>query len=598
MPISIPKGAKFWVRLYQNAPGKVVYFNWYAGDGTAQFSSPSSDVTMGGSLTVTNPGAFSSITVPIAIIGMSSDPAIGVYGDSISVGRGDTADVGVPLQGHLGRAFGGVYATGHVGVSGDRMSAFLAGGSKRMLLAQYFTHVAVNMGINDITNGSSAATVASDTNAVVALFSPKPVALCTLSPVTTSTDTWATTANQTPVATNGVRITENTRRLAGVPGAKVIYDVNQAVETVASPESGIWKAPNYTTDGTHPAAIGYKAEAAAINVAMLVAADEDTTAPVMTGAITVSAITTSGATLACPAATDAVGVAGYECSIDGGTSYSVIANAGRSVAVSGRPAGTAHSVRMRAFDAAGNRATPLSTSFTTLVEQPAQNAVVATTVAESRRVAFPGGTRVVAFGSVPSARVPNAPWLEAGRWWSEKHPLDERYWVADMTIDLAERGTTAVKVEAIVAGVTVLQDPVIQGNLIPIKLGGFNAATNAVNFCTFRVTCADGQRFDRTIGFKQPAGAWWIDKDADDQSYYVADIGNDLIDSGTTAIAVKAFPVGVVELVSAVIQGSLILVKLGGMDSLPAGVNYCDFRIDCANGERFYRSIQFNRVDN
>ena len=328
------------------------------------------------------------------------------------------------------------------------------------------------------------------------------------------------------------------------------------------------------------------------------AAAADTTAPVMTGEITVSAITTSGATLSCSAATDAVGVTGYEYSIDGGTSYSLIANAARSVVVSGRPAGTAHSVRMRAFDAAGNRATPLSASFTTLVEQPAQNAVVATTVAESRRVAFPGGTRVVAFGSVPSSRVPNAPWLEASRWWSEKHPLDERYWVANLTIDLDERKTTAVSVEVIAAGVTVLQQPVIQGKLIPVKLGGFNAATGAVNFCTFRVTCANGERFDRTIWFKQPVGAWWINKDADDQSYYVADIGYDLVDSGTTATAVKAFPVGVVELVPAVIQGPLILVKLGGMDTLPAGVNYCDFRIDCANGERFYRSIQFNRVDN
>jgi len=324
----------------------------------------------------------------------------------------------------------------------------------------------------------------------------------------------------------------------------------------------------------------------------------DTTAPVMTGEITVSAITTSGATLSCSAATDAVGVAGYEYSINGGTSYTVIANAARSVTVSGRPASSAHSVRMRAFDAAGNRATPLSASFTTLSEQPAQNAVAASTVAESRRVAFPGGTRVVAFGSVPGARTPNAPYLEAGKWWSEKHPLDERYWVANITIDLAERGTTAVSVEAIVAGVTVLQQPVIQGKLIPVKLGGFNAATNAVNFCTFRVTCANGERFDRTIWFKQQVGTYSLEKDADDESYFVADIGNDLADSNTTASTVLAQPVGVSVLVPALIQGPLILVKLGGMDTLPAGVNYCDLRIDCANSERFYRTIQFNRVDN
>ena len=324
----------------------------------------------------------------------------------------------------------------------------------------------------------------------------------------------------------------------------------------------------------------------------------DTTAPVMTGEITVSSITTSGATLSCSAATDAVGVTGYEYSIDGGTSYSLIANAARSVVVSGRPAGTAHSVRMRAFDAAGNRATPLSASFTTLVEQPAQNAVTASTVAESRRVAFPGGTRVVAFGTVPNAPMLNAPYLEAGKWWCAKHPLDERYWVANITVDLDERKTTAVSVEALAAGVTVLQQPVIQGKLIPVKLGGFNAATGAANFCTFRVTCANGERFDRTIWFKQQVGSWSLNKDADDESYFVADISNDLADSNTTASAVLAQPVGVGVLVPAVIQGPLILVKLGGMGTLPAGVNYCDLRIDCANSERFYRTIQFNRVDN
>jgi len=326
----------------------------------------------------------------------------------------------------------------------------------------------------------------------------------------------------------------------------------------------------------------------------------DTTAPVMVGDITVSAITTSGATLSCSAATDAVGVTGYEYSVDGGVNYAVIPNAARSVVVSGLPAGTLHEVRMRAFDAAGNRSQqPLAKSFATLtVQPPAQNAVLASTVAESRRVGFPGGTRVVKFGSMPSARLPNAPYLEAGRWWSEKHPLDERYWVADITIDLAERGTTAKEVVALVAGVTVIEEPVIQGKLIAVKLGGFNAAIGASNFCTLRITLANGERIDRTTWFKQQVGVYLLDKDPDEQSYFVGDIGNDLVDSNTTATQVKALPVGVEELVPAVIQGPLILVKLGGMDTLPAGANYCDFRIDCANSERFYRTIQFNRVDN
>jgi hypothetical protein len=362
---------------------------------------------------------------------------------------------------------------------------------------------------------------------------------------------------------------------------------------------GTWAAASAdgkVYDNLHPNAAGYQDDAAALaTLVMEIDPAVDTTAPVMTGSITVSGITSSGFTLACGVATDAVGVAGYEYSIDGGTSYSVIANAARSVVVSGRPASTVHQVRMRAFDAAGNRATPLSASLTTLVAQPAQNAVSASTVAESRRVAFPGGTRVVKFGSVPSARLLNAPYLETGRWWSEKHPLDERYWVADITIDLAERGTTAKEVVALVAGVTVIEEPVIQGKLIAVKLGGFNAAIGASNFCTLRITLANGERIDRTTWFKQQVGVYLLDKDPDEQSYFV---GNDLVDSNTTATQVKALPVGVEELVPAVIQGSLILVKLGGMDTLPAGANYCDFRIDCANSERFYRTIQFNRVDN
>lgn len=363
IPVSIPKGEKFWVRLFQTAPSKAIYFTFYAGDGTAQFTSPATDMTMGG--TVTTSASFqAATTTPVAIIGMSDDPAIGIYGDSISVGRGDTADAGVPLQGHLGRAFGANYAAGHVGISGDRMSLFLAGKTKRMSLAQYFTHFALNMGINDVTSGGSAATLAADTNSVVALF-PGPVALCTLSPVSTSSDSWNSTASQTTVASNAVRITENTRRLAGVAGVKTIYDVNPAVETVVSPESGIWKAPGFTSDGTHPSAKGYIAEAAAIDTALLLAAAADSTAPVMTGAITVSAITSSGFTLACDAATDAIGVAGYEYSIDGGTNYTTIANAARTVTVAGRAAATTHAVRMRAFDAAGNRATPLSATATT-----------------------------------------------------------------------------------------------------------------------------------------------------------------------------------------------------------------------------------------
>lgn len=90
----------------------------------------------------------------------------------------------------------------------------------------------------------------------------------------------------------------------------------------------------------------------------------DTTTPVMTGAISSSAITTSSFTLTWPAASDNIGVTGYEVSTNGGTSY---VNAGNVLSVSktGLTSSTAYPCRVRAYDAAGNKAIPLSLTVST-----------------------------------------------------------------------------------------------------------------------------------------------------------------------------------------------------------------------------------------
>lgn len=90
----------------------------------------------------------------------------------------------------------------------------------------------------------------------------------------------------------------------------------------------------------------------------------DTTAPTLTGSITVSSVTATSAGLAWPAATDNVAVTGYEYSTNGGTSYTSAGSA-LSVALSGLTASTTYPVRVRAFDAAGNRSAALSATLTT-----------------------------------------------------------------------------------------------------------------------------------------------------------------------------------------------------------------------------------------
>lgn len=93
------------------------------------------------------------------------------------------------------------------------------------------------------------------------------------------------------------------------------------------------------------------------------------------------------------------------------------------------------------------------------------------------------------------------PYQKEGKWFIDKDPEDKRYYVADVSRDLTDSNTTATSVECVVAGVSVIEGPQIQGGLIVVKLGGLDTAPNAVNYCTFRVTCANSEQFDRTIYF-------------------------------------------------------------------------------------------------
>lgn len=91
--------------------------------------------------------------------------------------------------------------------------------------------------------------------------------------------------------------------------------------------------------------------------------------------------------------------------------------------------------------------------------------------------------------------------LVGGKWIMPKDPDDQRYYTADVTKDLADSGTTAASVTCIVSGVNIIEAAVIVGTKCVVKLGGLDVTTSPVNFCTFRVTCANTEVFDRTIWF-------------------------------------------------------------------------------------------------
>lgn len=90
----------------------------------------------------------------------------------------------------------------------------------------------------------------------------------------------------------------------------------------------------------------------------------DTTAPVMSGSITTSNITSTGFTISWSAATDNVGVTGYEYSLNSGSTFLDNATA-LTKAVTGLSASTAYPVQVRAYDAAGNKSNVITTTITT-----------------------------------------------------------------------------------------------------------------------------------------------------------------------------------------------------------------------------------------
>lgn len=103
----------------------------------------------------------------------------------------------------------------------------------------------------------------------------------------------------------------------------------------------------------------------ALTINVTTPAAADTTPPVQSGAITSGVITPTSIAFSYPAASDNVGVVGYEISKDSGITW-VVNGSGLTGSFNLLNPNTAYAVRVRAFDSAGNRSTPaLAATITT-----------------------------------------------------------------------------------------------------------------------------------------------------------------------------------------------------------------------------------------
>lgn len=246
--VSIPNGADFYVRLWTSNPTGLVYYNNHiaqSGEMNA-FGVTTPDLTMGGSFAA----ASNIMQVPCAIIGYATQPSFWLAGDSRCAGISDSASASLNV-GELARTIGNKFAYINAGIASDRVNLASANYTRRLELSQFCSHIISNYGINDNRSDGgnrSSAQVMTDLNTFGALFGGKPFYQCTIAPYTSSTDSFATTANQsTAVNTNHAQllVLNDAIRAGGVTSAWGIIEIWNAVTT-----SGVW-TPGLTTDGLH-----------------------------------------------------------------------------------------------------------------------------------------------------------------------------------------------------------------------------------------------------------------------------------------------------------------------------------------------------------
>ena len=224
-----------------------------------------SNNTMGGAYNAA-PSAIGNCHAPLAILAMSTAPSVYILGDSKARGTEDTLLMtSVEDRGTIAQSLGPTTAYGNYGNGGDSAYRFMLGGTnyaKRANLFQYHTHFVCTYLINDLgINARSSAQALADLQSIwdMADAAGLEVYQSTTEPVTTSTDNWATTANQTvrPYEANIVACNDAIRALpAPLTG---YFDIADAI--MSARNSGKWKvtgsAFGYTPDGLHPNAAGY-----------------------------------------------------------------------------------------------------------------------------------------------------------------------------------------------------------------------------------------------------------------------------------------------------------------------------------------------------
>lgn len=261
--VAIPAGAFFFVRSFWTSAWGIIFAASVGGAGgricdTANGEAMTyavsglSDQTLGGTVSNTN-ATGTAIYRPVAILGNTTLPSCFLFGDSRCLGSNDDFSLS-STTGQTAKAVAQNFAFINASATSLQLTNWLPNNANQLALSQFCSHIICSYGINDIVvAGRSSAQLLIDLQTASNEFGGKPFFACTLPPETTSSDSWATTGNQTLNGNNAARVTYNDALRSGQSFLSGVFNLTSVAESAL--DSGKWAvtgAANYATnDGVH-----------------------------------------------------------------------------------------------------------------------------------------------------------------------------------------------------------------------------------------------------------------------------------------------------------------------------------------------------------
>lgn len=259
--LTIPAGAQFWERTV-NLTNTVSLFPFQQLPASSQtLGSPdgnsATDQGNSGTIAATSTQTTFGATVMIGDIAVANAKSYVIFGDSIAWGEGDISNTGSKGgNGWIGRAMDAHgYPYLKIAKQGQQAADLVAAPSRvQALLAQMqFTDVICEYGVNDLRLGRTQAQILADHQTIYGYVAGKKIAQTTITPRSSSTDSWATVANQTAKTDGNMAALNSVNAAIRAKPANVNTVIEAADAAMSARDSGVWKAaPVRTLDGTHP----------------------------------------------------------------------------------------------------------------------------------------------------------------------------------------------------------------------------------------------------------------------------------------------------------------------------------------------------------